>query len=680
MDADRESSILDILLLFPPQWSPFQPSLSLPSLSAWLKRAGFSVSSVDLNVEFFEWLLSDHCAELLIRQVHERADLTDQVRVSLQRLFENVAAIRSDLHRMKNSQPPIYPRDKASYFDRHYIGVSSLTTYLAAISQVSQDFSVSPYEFHLECDNLSSAALERMVRRPPQLLAEFLRESVVRHVRTHPARSIGISCIGQEQLYFTLLAGSIIKEHTDVPVLVGGTILARIFERGSLKNDWFGSFFDIIVRNEGEKPAEEILRNLLSGSPAVDNVPGIVYLHDGAIESREPCAPLTPREIPVPDFDDMPLTQYLSAHTTLPLLASRGCYWGKCEFCHHGMVYGEKYAGYGAGAVLDSLHELEARYGVRYFAFNDEALPPKLLRDLGEMAPSHEVTGWNLTGLIKFENFFRSEDFVNLHRIGFRSLYVGLESASERVLRLMRKNTHREVIVSNLSAAAAAGIWMHCFLFFGFPGEEEADAQETFDFIVGNREIVRSFGVGTFSLEHNAPIFRHPERFGLTLHRSPRVDEDLDVYYAYDVRDGISAGRAGEWADMLHGAALDIPDYQAAGWIPRELLLGILAAISPTELIEQGARTWELGGLPRDAAMSHLVMLIDHPDEAEQKILINRVSGSVYFVRGGSRVLLEHCIEGDVTFGDLKTLAPSIFDRISARPVKRSASAELRSG
>ncbi|HEU6443728.1 MAG TPA: hypothetical protein VFL61_01585 [Gaiellaceae bacterium] len=268
---------------------------------------------------------------------------------------------------------------------------------------------------------------------PPDLLDTFVRATIESQVLPANPKVVGLSCIGQEQLYFTLLFGRYLKEHTDASVIVGGTIFSRIFERGALKPDWFGRYFDVIVRNEGERPTERLLSNLRNRVPLTLDVPGVVYHEHGQIEAPTPAHPLSPRELPVPDFDDMPLGHYMSPEITLPLLSARGCYWGKCEFCHHGMVYGEKYAPYKPIDILEAVTMLAERYGVRHFAFNDEAIPPKVLRAIGEQFPPHAESGWTFTGLIKFEPTYKREDFERFHAAGCRSLYVGLESASERV-------------------------------------------------------------------------------------------------------------------------------------------------------------------------------------------------------------------------------------------------------
>lgn len=652
----------DLLLVFPPQWSAFQPALSLPSLSAWLKRAGFNVRSLDLNVFFYEWLLSNACAHHLVQLVNQR-DWSHEVRQAYHTVFVNVHEFRDDVWKLKSARfEGQHLASKEEYFYRHYLGVKSLETYLYAVSQVCQDFFVSPYEFRLRDGELNKSKLEQFVDSPPPLLGQFLSEAVSDHIIPQEPRAIGISCIGQEQLYFTLLLGSILKRRMNVPVLVGGTILSRIFERGALKPQWFERFFDVIVRNEGEKPAERLLSNLLSGQPLSEGVPGIVYSDGEGIVSSPPCAPLRSREIPIPNFDDMPLGRYLSAEVTLPLLSSRGCYWGKCEFCHHGMVYGEKYGAYEVRRVLESVEHLSAKYRVRHFAFNDEAVPPKILRAMGETFPPHEATGWSFTGLIKFEKYFQKSDFANIHGIGFRSLYVGLESASERVLGLMRKNNLKEVIVRNLADATASDIWMHCFLFFGFPGETEADAQETYDFVLTHPEIVSSFGSGTFALEHNAPIFRHLDDFGVRLRAT--AEDEIDVYYDYDVAEGITPDRAREWMRKLDRASLDVPSYRSAGWIPREVQLCMLSVMTPNELVAHGLRIYGMGELPERALLPQVVSRVDRPTEDGCQIVVNRVNGRALAIKGKAAVLFDVCYENGVEIGQIREWAPLLFDRL----------------
>jgi len=657
----------ELALLFPPQWSPFQPPMSLPSLAAWLRREGFSVTTLDANIELYHWLYSDAaiacCCEMLARS----PALVDE-KLAYGAILDAAPQFKADLEHLQ-SLGSVLAADDEEVIKAHFVAIHSMSLLLQTISTIAQDFRISPFGFETIHAAYNSAALERIVEAPPQLLALFVDEYIERYIVPLKPASLGISCIGQEQLFFTLLFGRRAKQVLDIPVLIGGTIFSRIFERGALPPKWFGKHFDVIVRNEGERPAAAILHNLVSGRKLIDDVPAIVYLDEtGSLVSTEPCKPLRPRELPVPDFDDLPLGRYITGHISLPVLSSRGCYWGKCEFCHHGMVYGEKYEAYAAEAVLATITAHAQRYGVRHFAFNDEAIPPKVVRSIGKIFPAATETSWAFTGLIKFEKYFEKADFVNLHRAGFRSLYVGLESASEHVLRLMRKPNSKATIVRNLSDATEAGIWMHCFLFFGFPGESEADAEETYNFVLENDKIIGSFGCGTFSLEHNAPIFHHLQDFPVALEPITRMS--VNVYYDYRVSNGISGERASEWAARLNGDARKSERYFAASWVPREHLLSLLASIVPERLTEIGNELRRSGGIPNGTTTREAFSLTATSEGRRTLVAVNRVNRRVLRLEGASAEIMRILYDEDTPLDCLRQQSQTFYERLTAPPLE----------
>jgi anaerobic magnesium-protoporphyrin IX monomethyl ester cyclase len=243
------------------------------------------------------------------------------------------------------------------------------------------------------------------------------------------------------------------------------------------------------------------------------------------------------------------------------------------------------------------------------------------------------------TGLIKFEKYFDLQDFENAYRIGFRSLYVGLESASEHVLKLMRKNNTQETMKRNLRDSAAAGIWMHCFLFFGFPGERPEDANATIEFMLENANIVGSFGAGTFSLEHNAPIMKNLEKHGLRLKGSQ--SGDLDVYYDYEPESGLDAAEAVRFMKNMNSRGYQVEKYRVANWIPREHLLIMLSIFSIDELLANCARILskrDFGLYPHASAEISLTVV---DKEKDVIAIINRLNRTVIALRGPSGKLAQ---------------------------------------
>jgi anaerobic magnesium-protoporphyrin IX monomethyl ester cyclase len=639
----------DLTLLFLPQWSPFQPPLSLPSLAAWLRRAGYDIECIDANILFYQWLLSRDCAETALQLV-DTCHVPDSEKEALRATLQCSSEFRRDLAALRSAPAKAW-QDKSTILLAHYTAMRSLETYLLAVSVASGNFFITPYEFRLAEGN-HSASLEAFANAPSPLVAQFMRRIIAPLLSRSSSRIVGLSCIGQEQLPFALLFGRTIKQTTASQVIVGGTIFSRIFERGILRRDWMADYFDVVVRNEGEKPCEAMLRNAAAGAPLTQGVPGIVYRSaDGMIHATAPAPPLRPDEVPIPDFDDLPLHDYISAETTLPVLASRGCYWGKCEFCHHFMVYGDKYTAYPVSDVAETVRRLSARYHCRRFAFNDEAVPPKIVAALGRELPDHSDSGFTFTGLIKFEKYYTAEHFANLARVGFRSLYIGLESASERVLALMKKPNSIATIVRNLRDATDAGIWTHCFLFFGFPGETESDAKTTFDFVINHSDIIGSFGCGSFSLEHNAPIQKHPSDFGVTVSSQ---DNDVSVYYDYSVQRGLTARRAEEWSRSLRKASQLISKYRMVQWVPREFLLCLISYFTFRELTEECAKLESARGVP-PLAISDLVSMPEG-HAAEGSLIVNRMNGKVARVNGRLLQGLSYCLQNKVSVQDLLSL------------------------
>ena len=56
--------------------------------------------------------------------------------------------------------------------------------------------------------------------------------------------------------------------------------------------------------------------------------------------------------------------------TILPYLATRGCYWGRCEFCDHGEGYTAGYRSKKIQDVLAEIKYLRDKYGVQAFSLH----------------------------------------------------------------------------------------------------------------------------------------------------------------------------------------------------------------------------------------------------------------------------------------------------------------------
>src|SRR5678809_438495 len=65
---------MKVMLIFPPDWFPSEPYLSLPSLTAVLRKAGHTVVQKDINLEMWDWYFSEDFLKKVLRKVPQQLD------------------------------------------------------------------------------------------------------------------------------------------------------------------------------------------------------------------------------------------------------------------------------------------------------------------------------------------------------------------------------------------------------------------------------------------------------------------------------------------------------------------------------------------------------------------------------------------------------------------------------
>jgi len=94
-----------ILLIFPPQWDPFIPYLSLPHLKAYMESKGYEVKQRDLNIESYHLLLEKDILRHSLEKVRddlkdlESRDKLDQKELARYRILFKSRNLRELYHR-----------------------------------------------------------------------------------------------------------------------------------------------------------------------------------------------------------------------------------------------------------------------------------------------------------------------------------------------------------------------------------------------------------------------------------------------------------------------------------------------------------------------------------------------------------------------------------------------------
>jgi hypothetical protein len=358
---------------------------------------------------------------------------------------------------------------------------------------------------------------------------------------------IGISIAGDSQLIPALSLSRLIKQQFDnVHVVVGGYVVTLLADTIMKYEELFTTFFDSAILYEGELPLLKLTEAIAEGD-ILDGVPNLIHYCKCRILTNDILPPDSINSLPTPCFDDFKLESYLSPDPVLPILSSKGCYWGKCAFCSHNESYRWRYRNRDASKIADDLQHLSNRYGVHHFVFTDEAISPASISRLSDELINRDED-YRLSTNIRFERHFTPELCRKMHEAGFRLLYLGLESGCNRILDVMKKGITKEIAAEVCQNIHSADIWNHLYVFFGFPTESREEAQETIDFLLTNKNIINSFSVGYFILNKGAAVAKYPEQYGID-----RIDidpvKDFNLAYNYSVLSGMTNREAVDFSN-----------------------------------------------------------------------------------------------------------------------------------
>ncbi len=564
---------MKVMLIFPPDWFPSEPYLSLPSLTAILRQAGHTVIQKDINCEMWDWYFSEDFLKKVLRRVPQQLDrlrklskkqdlnanemdlqlaLCDVTHQRMAKLIQNA----EEAKRIIRSEQ-FYDIDKLELslqVFREVMSVISMVYFPARICMPPMETDLS-YKVYV-----SSEVMDAVNDTQVNIYRDVFDHLVKPAIEREQPDVIGISIVLQQQMFSTMTFCALIKQHfPHIHITIGGNTVTRL--RDVLPQSPLFQYFDSAVVYEGETAFVQLV-SAVGAKRSLAEVPNTIYKDETGVHTSSTSYAEDLATLPPPDFDGLPLEKYFVPTRILPYLATRGCYWGRCEFCDHGEGYT---AGYRSKKIQDALADIQFlrdKYGTKHFHFTDESYPPALFRKLTRgLIESRMGIVW--TTHMRFEKSLLDEAvWQDAKESGCKYLHFGYESGVERVLQLMDKATTAEVMTKHLRLTAEAGIWNHCMGFFGFPGETKEEAWQSVQFLEQNKDHVHSLGFGTFDLGRHNPVAKHPEKWGVTAYRNPEWDLALDYYYT--VKNGMSieeAERVFEQFEQHHNPGWDLRLY-----------------------------------------------------------------------------------------------------------------------
>lgn len=291
----------------------------------------------------------------------------------------------------------------------------------------------------------------------------------------------------------TLAIAKLIKEkYPHIKILMGGNGI-EVLDFGKLPNTQYKTkeytFIDAFSRGDGEMTIIEILKSDWSDESLM-NIKGLVWNCNGVFIHNKTRPNIDMDSLPFPNYSPLEDNYYYKStyQYNVPLVMSRGCPY-RCSFCSVPDFIPE----FRYRTIENVIEEIEhwVAKGQTNFFCHDSIINgnPKWLKKFCEtiIEKGLKIT-WG--GNMRLQAPMRDLDTMRLYRkAGLMKMITGFESASEPVLRHMKKYTDTKgvrEIFENVRTINSENEWPMQFamqIIIGYLNEGEEDFQRTLDFI-----------------------------------------------------------------------------------------------------------------------------------------------------------------------------------------------------
>jgi len=381
--------------------------------------------------------------------------------------------------------------------------------------------------------------------------AAFLDWCADRVAESRP-RIVGFTSVFQQHLASLALAKRVKARLTGAFTVMGGANCEATMGVETLRQF---PFVDAVVSGEADRVFAELASRVISGTPLTGLAGVIAQASVGGAAAPGP-APTAPA---VTDLDTLPYPEYgdffaqfersrfgRDWQPSVFVETSRGCWWGErmhCTFCGLNgatMTYRSK----SAPRALAELTHLASSYPGCDIQVVDNILDLKYFKTL---LPELAERRLNVSLFYETKSNLKKEQVRLLRAAGVTMIQPGIESFSDRVLKLMRKGVSGLQNVQLLKWCKEIGVEPLWNFLLGFPGESPDDYQQMAELTARVCHLPCPVGVTAIRLDRFSPNFNESDRLGFTKVRPLPFYEfiydlpeparrNLAYYFAYDYK------------------------------------------------------------------------------------------------------------------------------------------------
>jgi anaerobic magnesium-protoporphyrin IX monomethyl ester cyclase len=233
---------------------------------------------------------------------------------------------------------------------------------------------------------------------------------------------------------------------------------------------------DFLVRGEGEYTMLE----LVEGGP-IPEIEGLSWKTvNGGIVHNPPRKMIENLdELPFPDYE-LDLVQIDPKADYITIASSRGCS-HHCVYCSSPKIWGRTVRFRSVENVIEEIKYRYYKYGVRRLHFVDDTFnfSRRYVKDLCSKIVSNNLNvSWSCDSRI---NLLDEDTLKMMKSAGCRRLKLGVESGSDRVLKMITKGTTVNQIKEKIKIVKKVGIRFTAYIMLGFPTETREEMMASYN-------------------------------------------------------------------------------------------------------------------------------------------------------------------------------------------------------
>lgn len=267
------------------------------------------------------------------------------------------------------------------------------------------------------------------------------------------------------------------------------------------------AYWDFLVRGEGDFSFGELLDSLEAGGAGMEKILGISYKRDGKFLHNPPRPLEDITKIRIPARDKRVAKGFHMYFRRADVIeTSRGCL-HLCNFCSIREMYGRSFRMFPIDRVLADIEDAYSR-GARHIFCTDDNITLDMDR-FEQLCDG--VIGLKLKNLL-FTTQASPIGFAKhpavakkMVKAGFVSIFLGIENASAKNLRLMQKPNTLDLIKRGVEALRKEDIVVIAGIINGLPQDDPESMRENYEFI-------RSMGITSVMDQLLTPYPKTPLR------------------------------------------------------------------------------------------------------------------------------------------------------------------------